>query len=196
MDGTYGGGVVAVTEGEKSFWQTVPGIITALAALVTAIGGLLGILVQSGVIGGGTEGSESAAQTAVDPTSEAPDEASSGTPTPADGPSLVPWEEATASFVLQDGRSTTVRAPTVGLACNTAVVELENGQRIELRLVRSIRFDAVYTESSSADAVVTLLDGRRLDAPVHTWNCPVTGTNDLGPVQVELDEIRQIEFER
>jgi hypothetical protein len=185
-----------VTEDEKSFWQTVPGILTALAALVTALAGLLGILVQSGVIGGGTEGSDGAAQTAVDPTAEGPQEATSGSSTPADASTLVPWEKTTATFVLEDGRTMTVRAPTVGIACNTEVVELENGQRIELRLVSSIRFDAIYTESSSADALVTLLDGRRLDEPVHTWNCPVTGTNDLGPVQVELDEIRQIEFER
>jgi hypothetical protein len=196
MDGSWGRGVVAVTEDEKSFWQTVPGIITALAALITAIGGLVGILVQSGVIGGGTEGSADAVSTAVEGTPDSPEEASSASSTPADGSALVPWEKATASFVLQDGRRMSVRAPTVGLACNTEVVELENGQRIELRLVSSIRFDAIYTENSSADAVVTLLDGRRLDEPVHTWNCPITGTNELGRLEVQLDEIRQIEFQR
>ncbi len=37
----------------KSFWSTVPGVITGVASVVTAIVGLLGISVQAGWIGGG-----------------------------------------------------------------------------------------------------------------------------------------------
>ncbi len=40
---------------QKSFWTTVPGIITATATLVTAIGGFIVILNQVGVIGTKTE---------------------------------------------------------------------------------------------------------------------------------------------
>lgn len=31
----------------KSFWETVPGILTALATLVTAVGGCIGIFLAS-----------------------------------------------------------------------------------------------------------------------------------------------------
>ena len=34
----------------KSFWRTAPGVITAVATLITAIGGVLGILIQNGII--------------------------------------------------------------------------------------------------------------------------------------------------
>ena len=36
---------------QKSFWSTIPGILTGIAAVVTAIGGLLAILFQAGIIG-------------------------------------------------------------------------------------------------------------------------------------------------
>lgn len=35
----------------ESFWSTLPGLLTAVAALITALGGILAILVTSGVIG-------------------------------------------------------------------------------------------------------------------------------------------------
>ena len=41
-----------VTEGKKSFWSGMTGALAAITALITAIGGLIAILVQVGVIGG------------------------------------------------------------------------------------------------------------------------------------------------
>lgn len=35
----------------QSFWSTVPGILTGIAAVVTAVGGLLAVLSQTGVLG-------------------------------------------------------------------------------------------------------------------------------------------------
>lgn len=40
---------------EKSFWRTAPGIMTAAAALITALGGLLFTLSQIGLLGNQTE---------------------------------------------------------------------------------------------------------------------------------------------
>ena len=40
-------------ETSRTWWQTVPGMITALAGLLTAMGGLLTILLQAGIIGPG-----------------------------------------------------------------------------------------------------------------------------------------------
>jgi hypothetical protein len=41
--------------GHKSFWTTLPGILTGLAAIIVAITGLIGGLVAGGVIGGPSE---------------------------------------------------------------------------------------------------------------------------------------------
>jgi hypothetical protein len=189
-----------MTDTGKGFWQTVPGMITAVAALITAIGGVLGILVQSGVIGGGDDDASLVTTPAAGDT-PAPGKGDGGTsegpPTDPTGESaLVPWAEATATLVRNDGTRTTVKAATVTIACEAENLTFENGQRLSLERVRNVRFDAIYYENSSADGVVTLLDGRRLTDPIHTWNCPVSGTSDLGALDVDLEEIRRIEFHR
>lgn len=197
-------GVIAMADSPRSFWQTAPGMFTAIAALITAIAGLIGILVQAGVIGGdsssadrGVDRSTSSGPRAGRGGSTAESEGRSpGTTAPADAATLVPWEEATATLIRQDGTSTSVKAATVGLACNTDVVKLKNGQEIDLKLVGSIRFDTIYTENASADGVVVLLDGRKVAGPIFTWNCPVQGSNELGTVTVALEDIKRIDFDR
>lgn len=184
---------------EKSFWQTMPGVITAVAALLTALGGLLGVLVQTGLIGG----SDDEVQTGTTPVvAEAPGGASGGTgsggtrPSGADASTRIPWVEATATLVRKDGTSAKVKAATVSLACNPGNLAFKNGQRVSLDLVRSIDFSAVYLENASADGVVTLLDGRQLTDPIHTWNCPISGTSDLGRLDIQLEDIDRIDFHR
>jgi hypothetical protein len=180
----------------KSFWRTAPGIITAVATLITAIGGVLGILIQNGVVRGA--GEEPTRRVAPPPaglgTADAPEVNSRQKPT--DASTVTPWTKATATLVRKDGTTGTVSAPTVGVACATERLTFKNGQRISLDQVRSIRFDAIYLESSSANGVVTLLDGRELTDPIDTWNCPVTGTNELGPLEIQLKDIRRIDFHR
>ena len=183
-------------ETAKSFWQTAPGVITAVAALITALGGVLGILVQNDVIGWGSESPTSG--TAPVAGEGVRDQASPAETTrdSTEGSPLIPWTQATATLVRKDGTSATVKAPTVGLACDTQNLAFKNGQRVSLELVRGIEFDAIYTENSSADGVVTLLDGRELTDPIHTWNCPVSGANELGSVEIRLEDIERIDFHR
>ena len=185
-----------MAETGKSFWHTAAGVITAVAALITAVGGLLAILVQNDIIGGGRDRETPAVAAAPGGASAGPPDSGATAAASAKAPGLVAWDRATATFVRRDGTSATVKAPTVGLACATERLSFKNGQRVDLELVRSIRFDAIYTESSSADGVVTLLDGRELTDPIHTWNCPVTGANELGPLKVQLADIRRIDFHR
>lgn len=40
-----------MSEKKHSFWSTVPGILTGIAAIITAIGGLLVVLSQTGILG-------------------------------------------------------------------------------------------------------------------------------------------------
>lgn len=190
-----------IAETSRNFWQTVPGVITAVAALITALGGVLGILAQNDLLGRGGDAQESdttqgaTGQPGGEDTDPAASGAAAGGPS-TDASTLIPWGQATATLVRQDGTSVVVKAPTVGLACDTERLVFENGQHMELEDVRSIEFNAIYMENSSADAVVTLLDGRQMEDPVHTWNCPVTGTNELGSLDIELNDIQRIEFHR
>ena len=50
-----------MTEDRKSFWSGASGVIAGAAALVTAVGGLIAILIQVGVIGGNGGSSNQAA---------------------------------------------------------------------------------------------------------------------------------------
>jgi len=43
-----------VSDHKRSFWSTVPGLVTGLAGLLTGIVGLITLLVQLGVLGGGS----------------------------------------------------------------------------------------------------------------------------------------------
>jgi hypothetical protein len=45
------------SESKKSFWSTLPGILTAVTALITAVAGLVAIFVQIGVINGDEDSS-------------------------------------------------------------------------------------------------------------------------------------------
>ncbi|WP_336716419.1 hypothetical protein [Arthrobacter sp. USHLN218] len=186
-------------QGDKGFWHTAPGLITAIAALITALGGILGILVQNGVIGWENDGQQLSAT--QEPAGAAggedgnrPEDAKSAPE--QGGTSPVSWDRAEADLVRRDGTSTTVKASTVALACTTGSLQFENGQQISLEKVRTIRFDAIYTDSASADGLVTLLNGQELTDPIYTWNCPVWAQNKLGRVQIELEDIRLVKFNR
>lgn len=184
-----------MAETGKSFWQTAPGVITAVAALITALGGVLAILVQNGIIGGASPGGSRVVDST--PKGGANQAVPGATPTkPMEASPLIPWTKATATLVRQDGSSATVRAPTVGLACATESLVFKNGQSVSLDRVRSIQFNAIYLQNASADGVVTLLDGRELTDPIHTWNCPVTGANELGSLAIQLRDIKRIDFLR
>lgn len=58
-------------EKNQSWWQTMPGILTALAGLVTAVAALIGVLNQSGMFGG-EDGAEVPATAADVPQQSAP----------------------------------------------------------------------------------------------------------------------------
>jgi hypothetical protein len=109
---------------------------------------------------------------------------------------LVPWDESSATFERRDGTTAVVPATSVALACATGMLQFKNGQDVSLELVGSVRFDSVNVDNASADGVVVLLDGRELDDPIHTWNCPVSGRTELGPIDIPLADIRRIEFHR
>ena len=181
-----------VADTDKGFWQTAPGVITAVAALITAVGGLLAVLLQTGVIGGDSSPAPaaSAVSSAAGSQGEQPD---TGLTSPG---SLVPWDQATAVLTQRDGTTMSVRAATVGVACDTTKVVFKNGQSVDMQLVSSISFDAIFLDNASADGTVELLDGRTLTDPIHTWNCPITAENELGRVEIPLESIQSIEFQR
>lgn len=74
---------MANTSDSKSFWTTLPGIITAVAGLITAVGGLIAGLAAAGVIGG-------ASPTPAPPPTDTPVPEITSTPTPTPTPVITP----------------------------------------------------------------------------------------------------------
>lgn len=50
-----------MSENKKSFWSSIPGLVTGLAGLLTGIVGLVTVLIQLDVIGGGNDSAKPAA---------------------------------------------------------------------------------------------------------------------------------------
>jgi len=72
-----------VSENKKSFWASVPGVITGMAGLLTGIVGLVTVLIQLDVIGGGDSNGAPAAGVSTTVAGQAP--AGGGTNTTVGG---------------------------------------------------------------------------------------------------------------
>ena len=98
----------------QSWWHTLPGILTGAAAAITAVTGLLAILVQQGVIGGKDK---SASPSRVEaPAPSGPQRMSNvpaSDPTTHSKESLKAWAETEAIITARDGTTTTIRADTL-----------------------------------------------------------------------------------
>jgi hypothetical protein len=71
-----------VSDGKRSFWSSVPGLITGLAGLLTGVVGLITLLVQQGVIG-----NNSSAKNGATPGTTVPSATVPGTPSTVAGSS-------------------------------------------------------------------------------------------------------------
>jgi hypothetical protein len=124
-------------EGRRSFWTTVPGVLTAVATFISAVGGLLLVLSQLGVIGtGGSrengangEASPSPTSTGVRPPTESPSPVVPQAPDiqPPAGTRII--DERVRMFTLASGQTQTLKGmefwtagPTFETSCASGVV--------------------------------------------------------------------------
>ena len=181
-----------------SWWQTLPGILTATAAIVTAIGGLLAVLFQYGIIGGkarATPYQGGAGNSAVH--SNSPDIASSAaTPFPGAGRS---WSTSQVVITTQQGVATTLRAETLSNCISVNhVLTLGSGQDIAFENMKSfevLHADAANVPNARATVVITLLDGKTMKDVVDAA-CDIFGYNDLGRFTTYFQQLKRVDFQR
>lgn len=94
---------------KRSFWKTAPGVITAVASLITAVAGLLGVLCQTGVIceqsPDGSDTTTTQANTATTgavTTSEAETTTTEATTTTSDAPTNTQDQEISMATLTSD----------------------------------------------------------------------------------------------
>lgn len=185
-----------------SWWQTLPGILTALAAIITALSGFVALLFQHGVLGaksGSTTTTAAAAQivpnVAASPVTVKPSPAAS---VPQAAQAKRPWAEAEAVLLSRDGKTTRVRADSFS-SCISANHELalDGDQAIPFEKMASIdvlQADDNFTPNAKAKLKVTLLDGAELSGAVAA-DCDLFGYNSLGRFTTFYHRLRSVRFE-
>lgn len=191
-----------------SWWQTLPGVLTALAGVITAVSGLVALLYQNGVLGhkadagdavaaqasAGASVSTSPATSAHTPPKALPE--ASAPPAP---PAQKPWSEATAVVLGRDGSQTRLRAESFSNCISVGHdLTLTSGQTVLFERMASFevqRADDHTSPNPKAHLLITLLDGTALPGTVEA-NCDLFGYNDLGRFTTYFDQIRMVRFER
>ncbi|MGI9025999.1 MAG: hypothetical protein ACR2GP_10535 [Burkholderiaceae bacterium] len=203
-----------------SWWATIPGILTASAAVITAATGLLAILAQNGVFGEKNKNLVSEKATAVreavtPATPPAASEAMSiakpataaATPSIAAGSTALTQRDGAATGVstaplravpftgavvtLVDGSTVKLR-DDIKEYYNGPVLKTTTGQTIEMQRIR--RFELTDWKNHIGTARVTLTNGESIDVRIEAYS--LSGSNDLGDFSSDFAKIRSVEFVR
>ena len=184
----------------KSWWGTMPGVLTALGGTITAVAGLVAILVQSGLVGSKADAGKAAmasphtdktAATSLTPT--APQATASADPAPvARSPAEVLAGLRSVGFkgLAVTHRDGTVVALAPGAEISGEMLPLSNGQSVQFERIVSVDIEQPWDGS----ATLTLTNGQRLAAKLNDYN--LYGTNALGPYRELLSNLKHIDFVR
>jgi hypothetical protein len=171
------------------FWTTLPGFLTAIAALLTAIVGAYGIFgpkpnqpvkVVSGPVQSGAREPQ---------------------PSPSTPPSVTPdHANATATITESDGSNITVRASS--LVWNPSItlgeIGLSSGQSIALDKIKAI--DVLSVEDTTTRVRVTLLDSKVIESSLTGGRVDLgtrfEGESDVGKVSIRISLVKRIAFQR
>jgi len=190
----------------KGFWQTVPGLLTGTAAVLTAIGGLLAVLFQMGVLGAADSAPPLASVTATQSIIATTDSPVAATESPvtatasADASSAAGgWESATAIMTANNGKKYTSRAETFRYCVSAgAGVYFDNAQNIAFEKMVSLevlRSDVALSTGGRADVRITLTSGTVLTGTIDA-GCDFIMQAEAGRVNLYPDKVKKIEFVR
>lgn len=191
-----------------SWWQTLPGLLTALAATITALSGFVALLFQNGVLGHKSEPKAEVVATATAAPQVAEPRASA-TPTSSTSPSAHasapqgtkarrPWSEAEAVLLGRDGKTTRLRAETFSSCISVNhEIDLDGNQAIPFEKMASIdvlQADENTVPNAKAKLKLTLEDGTELSGSVAA-DCDLFGYNNIGRFTTFYHRLRSVRFE-
>jgi hypothetical protein len=154
--------------------------MTGLAAVLTAVTGLLVVMNQHG-------GSRTKAEPSASVSNKEPAGASSASGEPAKQPRL------TVLVTSKDGSETRVFSRGFEDSYSGKAFQFKNGQSIPFEKIKAVDFKegAGYDQ----DVKVTLRDGRAIEGSIMSGE-QLTGESDIGPVSISVKTVKQIAFER
>jgi hypothetical protein len=181
---------LAEPDKKQNFWTTLPGLLTGLAALLTAVTGFLVVMHPRDVAGGkepavvaGPVASGTGAPTAGGGTAH-----SSAAASPAKQ-----GQKPTVLVTGKDGTESRVFLNSFRDSYSGEAIQLKNGQSIRFDKIRSVDF--LETHDYEQDVRVTLTDGRALDGAIMSGE-QLTGDTDIGPFSISVKSLKRILFER
>jgi serine/threonine-protein kinase len=199
------------TDQRQSWWQTLPGILTAFAGVLTAATGLYIAVVQNRgdsprsappvVANANVTRPSAGGGAAPSAPGAAADEKASLPPPKSQGRGATPkaWAETDALLTMTDGSETTVRAESLANCISVShSIALSTGQDIPFERMRAldvVRSDATGTPNARATIDVTLLDGRTVKGMIDA-GCGWFGYNDMGRFDFNVDRLRRVAFSR
>jgi hypothetical protein len=178
-----------------NWWATLPGILTAAAAVITAVTGLLAILAQNGVLGEKSKNLISWQNPVVgntkEPSSDKPALSKKGVEVGVSEAPL-PSIPVTGAVVTMANGSIVKLRDDIREWCHVEGLQTVEGQTIKLDLMK--RFDVLDWSSQKGTIKVTLNNGQIFSAKIEA--CEFRGRNDLGDFRGDFDKIRSVEFVR
>ena len=190
---------MADPEKRASFWTTLPGFLTGIAALLTAVTGLLVVMYPHGFSGskdGAAAVSSKEPAGAAQSASPAAQGASSAVQNAAaDGSaSLMPrGDKPTVLLIRKDGTETRGFLHGFQDSQSLQAIALKDGQSIPFDKIKSVDF--TETRGSDQGVKVTLMDGRALEGDIMAGE-QMTGDTDIGLFSISVKTLKQVVFER
>jgi hypothetical protein len=180
--------VLAEPDKKQNFWTTLPGFLTGIAAVLTAVTGLLVVLYPHG-FSGSKEG-RPATVSREDGAATAP----SGVGESSTHDSAMPRQQKPTVLVVgKDGTESRVFQNSFRDSYSGEAIQLKNGQSIRFDKIRSVDF--LETHDYEQDVRVTLTDGRALEGAIMSGE-QMTGDTDIGPFSISVKSLKRILFER
>jgi hypothetical protein len=183
---------LAESENKPNFWTTIPGLLTGVAAVLTAVTGFLVVVHPHGF-----DGPKDGSQAAVSSNNVARDAAKTSPnavgETPTSGSAMPRQQKPTALVLGKDGTETRVFLNTFRDSYSGETIQLKNGQSIPFEKIKSVDFLDVHEYEE--DVRVTLTDGRALEGTIMSGE-RITGDTDVGAFSISVKSLKRISFER
>jgi hypothetical protein len=186
---------MATASPERNFWATLPGILTGIAALTTALTGLLLGLLQYGAFEPDAKHSgEQALPAGEVRVSQDVDGAAQVSTFPSDITSHA--DEPTVALTSRDGTLTTVYLDGFRHGTTGQELHLRGGQTITFDRINSI--DVTRVSDNHASVRIALTDGRTVEGSIASGSSVYTfsGDNDLGRYWILIEDLSRLAFQR
>jgi len=179
---------LAEPDKKQNFWTTLPGLLTGIAAVLTAATGLLVVMYPHG-FAGSKDGR---------PATVSPQDATAAAPKGVGETSTHASERGrqgkpTVLVVGKDGTESRLSLNSFRDSYSGEGFQLKNGQAIPFDKIRSVDF--LETHDYEQDVRVTLMDGRAVEGAIMSGE-QMTGDTDIGPFSISVKSLKRILFER